>query len=388
MKKLLTIFLILLSAQIVLALEEPFEQPIILEPEEQKIEGEYPVVLEPEEFSPYSKEALKGIIERDYNLNSPEGMFKDQLKLNFKKGPLKEIGSQFSYQGNFSENIDDDSRFKYSPALINVGFKGKFKSGKEGFNTLFDITPMHDNFFHRAVLDAWIETNRIKNNTLLFGTSRPTVGIEGGQSPYTLPFINRTQTARNFANVRKTGIRLKGNYKYADYDIGGYSSDTWYSEFMPGVETDLWLNLKPLAGLNGKYGNLNLGGGITTGERNSHDFFVTSAAVAYDYKKFWLRAEFQNADGSNGASGITEKKRYGYNATIAYRFTKKIEGLLRFDDFNPDKDISHNNTREYTAGVNYYILGQTARLIFNYVFCENQSKSDSHKLIFGTQFLL
>lgn len=387
MKKLLTTIFILLSVQIALCIEEPFEQPIILEPED-KTQNEHPVLLEPEDISPYSKQALKGIIEKEYNLKSPDGMFKDQLKLRLEKGPVKETGMQFSYQGNFSENIDNESRFKYTPSALNIGVKGKFRSGKEGFNTLFDVTPIHQNFFHRLVLDAWIETNRIPHHTVMFGTSRPTVGIEGGQSPYTLPFIYRTQTARNFANVRKTGLRVKGDYKYIDYDLGGYSSDTWYSEFMPGVETDLWANIKPLAKAEGKYGNLNLGGGITTGERNSHDFFVTSAAVAYDYKKFWARAEYQNADGSNGASGITEKKRRGYNATVAYHITKKIEALLRYDDFDPDKTISNNNTREYTAGVNYYILGQTAKLIFNYVFCENRGKSDSHKIIFGTQFLL
>lgn len=390
MKRLLLLLLIL-SAQTVLALEEPFDKPVVLETDEiqqQQLEGEIPVVLEPEVISPYSKQALKGIIEKDYDLKSPNGMFKDQLRAEFDHGPLKEVSGQATFQGNFSETFSDNSNFKYNVQGINIGLKGKFRSNKEGFNTLFDVTPIHQNFFHRAVLDAWLETNRIPHHTIIAGTSRPTVGIEGGQSPYTLPFISRTQTARNFANVRKTGLRVKGDYKYIDYDLGGYSSDTWYSEFMPGVETDLWANIKPLAKSEGKYGNLNLGGGIATGERNSHDFFVTSAAVAYDYKKFWMRAEYQHADGSNGASGITELKREGYNLTAAYRITKKIEALLRYDDFDPDKTKSHNNTREYTAGVNYYILGQTARLIFNYVFCQNDSKSDSHKLIIGTQFLL
>ncbi len=349
-------------------------------------ENEKPILLETP--GPYSKEALRGIIEKDYNLNSPSGMFQDQLKLRFEKGPLKEVGAQVSVQGNFSETFSDNSNFKYNPQLINIGFKGKFKSEKEGFNTLFDVTPLHDNFFHRAVLDAWVETNRIPNNTLMFGTSRPNVGVEGGQSPYTLPFINRTQTARNFGNIRKTGIRLKGNYKYLDYDLGGYSSDTWYSEFFPGVESDLWVSFKPLAKNKEKFGNLSLKGGIAAGNRNSTDFLVSSAAISYDYKKLWLRGEFQNADGSNGASGLTDKKRAGYNVTIGYHLTKKIEALARFDDFDPDKNIKDNNQREYTLGLNYYILGQCARIIVNYVFCQNETKPDSHKLIVGTQILL
>ena len=387
MKKIIQIFLVfILLSQISFAIEDNFdeikneetlEQPIILEPEERY----------QEEISPYSKDALKGIIEKDYDINSPEGMFKEQLKLNIKKGIIKDANAQINIQNNISHDWLEEET-KYNMQLINIGLKGKFRSEKEGYNFLFDATPMHDNFWHRFVLDAWVETNRIPHHTLMFGTSRPMVGFEGGQSPYTLPFISRSQTARNYGNIRRTGVRLKGNYKYVDYDIGGYSSDTWYSEFLPGVESDIWVNFKPLANTKGKYGNLNLAGGIALGARNAQDFTVTTAALSYDYKKFWMRAEFANADGSNGASGITEKQRWGYNLTLAYRITKKLEALLRFDDFDNDKNISNNNTKEYTAGINYYVLGQCARIIVNYVFCQNDAKKDSHKLIVGTQFLL
>ena len=361
------------------------EEPIILEKQEKTLEEKIE-----KEINPYSKEALKGIIEKEYDLNNSEGMFKRQLTAQFSKGPIKDIGLQGSFIFNMGETIGkDDSDFKYNTQLINVGLKGKFRNEKEGYNLLFDLTPdMHDDFFHKLVLDAWIETKRIPHNTLMFGTSRPTVGYEGGQCPYLVPFLTRSQTARNFGNIRKTGIRLKGDYKYMDYDIGGYSSDTWYSEFFPGVETDLWVNFKPLAKVKEKYGNLNIGGGIQAGGRNSQDFFVASAAIRYDYKRFWLLAEYQNADGSNGASGLTDKKRWGYNITLAYRITKKLEVLLRYDDFDPNKLVANNNIREYTAGINYFILGQTMRVMLNYVFAQNQGGSDSHKIVVGTQFLL
>ena len=73
---------------------------------------------------------------------------------------------------------------------------------------------------------------------------------------------------------------------------------------------------------------------------------------------------------------------------MAYRLTKKLEFLLRFDDFDKDKSIKNNNSREYTAGINWYILGQCARMMLNYVFCENEAKADSHRIILGTQFIL
>lgn len=394
MKKIIGTFLIfLLFSQTAFALvddktdikkEEAFEQPVLLEPEDIKPE------IKEERYNPYTKEALKGIIEKEYNLESAEGMFHNQLRAEFNKGFIKETGLQANFINNLTQSINEnDSEFKFNPQLINVGIKGKFRSEKEGYNLLFDLTPnIHDNFFHRLVLDAWVETKRIPNNTLMFGTSRPNVGVEGGMSPYLIPFVSRSQTARNFGNIRKTGVRLKGDYKYVDYDIGGYSSDTWYSEFFPGVETDLWVNFKPLAKTDGKFGKLNIGGGYQAGVRNSVDFNVTSAALRYDYKKFKLTSEFQYANGSNGASGLTDAKRWGYNVTLAYKLTKKLEVLLRFDDFDNNKKIANNNTREYSAGINYYVLGQTLRLILNYVYAQNQAKSDSHKIIFATQVLL
>ena len=412
MKKILIIFLILISIAPAFAIEKNAKDDVIIFPDENierkkdLIEGEKEVILEEpvilekqektledkieKEINPYSKEALKGIIEKEYDLNNSEGMFKRQLTAQFNKGIIKDIGLQGSFIFNLSETISEkESNFKYNTQLINVGLKGKFRSEKEGYNLLFDLTPdMHDDFFHKLVLDAWIETKRIPHNTLMFGTSRPNVGYEGGQCPYLVPFLARSQTARNFGNIRKTGIRIKGDYKYLDYDLGGYSSDTWYSEFFPGVETDLWVNFKPLAKVKEKYGNLNIGGGMQTGSRNSQDFFVTSAAIRYDYKRFWMLAEYQNADGSNGASGLTDKKRWGYNITLAYRITKKLEFLLRYDDFDPNKLIANNNIKEYTAGINYFILGQTMRVMLNYVFAQNQGGSDSHKIIVGTQFLL
>jgi phosphate-selective porin len=62
--------------------------------------------------------------------------------------------------------------------------------------------------------------------------------------------------------------------------------------------------------------------------------------------------------------------------------------LCRYDEFDPDKTISNNNQREYTAGVNYYIKGQALKLILNYVYCQNQAAKDSHRILVGTQIAL
>ncbi len=360
-----------------------------IEREKDLIEGEYEVIYEePIELNPYTKEGLKGAIDRDFDLNSNEGLLKNQLHHEFKSGPINDVTFKFGTKGFFLQKFSKDSSLNYDTRLITLSTYGKFKNKKEGYSLLFDLTPMHDNFFHRLVLDAYIESNRIKNNKIILGTSRPTVGIEGGISSYLTPFLYKSQTARNFGHIRKTGLRILGNYKYVDYDIGGYSSDTRYTQFFPGVEANLWVGIKPLANLNDKYGKLYIAGGSNIGSRNSKDFNVSSAAIRYDYKKAWLQSEYQYADGSNGYSGITRKKREGYNITIGYNLTKKLELVARYDDFNNNKKAERTNTKEYTAGINYYIFGQCVRLIVNYIYCQNQLAKNTHRLLFGTQIIL
>ncbi len=397
MKKIIYFIIsIIFSINPLLALDEDiiFSPDKTIEIEKDLIEGEHEIILEKpkvEEVNPYTKQALKGIISKDYDLNSSAGIFKEQLTYKYKRGILKDTTLHGHMIHTLGETFNDnDKDFNYDTSLINVGLSGKFKSNKEKYTLLFDLTPdIFEDFSHRFVLDAHIETTRIKNHTILFGSSRPQLGYEGGNSAKTIPFLTRSQAARNFSNARKTGIKIDGRYKWVDYEVGGFSSDIQYHEFFPGVEGNVWVDFKPLANLNEKKaGKLYLGGGVSTGERNSKDFTVASSALRYDREKFWARAEYQHADGSNGGSGITERKGYGYNVTLAYRLTKKLEFLLRFDDFDKDKSIKNNNTREYTAGLNWYILGQGARIMLNYVFCENEAKKDSHRIILGTQIIL
>lgn len=321
------------------------------------------------------------------NTNRPACLLKEPLTNYFETGPLESIHTWGVVQMNNSTLLPEyaDESNKFNIGLINALIDGQFRGGKENFRIMFDPTPIHDNFFKRFIQDLYVESHRIPHHTVLIGNSRPGVGIEGSQSPYTLPFVNRSQISRNFGNARKFGIRLKGNYSLIDYDLGGYSSDTFFTEFFPGAEFNGWINFKPLGKTDGRYGKLITGGGIAGGQRNSVDFFVAGAYLGYEYKKIWIRMECANADGSNGASGLTSKKRQGWYTTIGYHITKKLEAVARYDEFDPDKTISNNNQREYSCGFNYYIKGQALKLILNYVFCQNENKPDSHRIIVGTQ---
>ena len=326
------------------------------------------------------------------NTRVPASLFKEYTTQHFEKGPLDNIHYWAGFKIDNTTNIsgsDGNATNVLKMSLINVFIDGTFKGGKENFRIMLDPSPNPaEPFMQHLFQDLYIDTKRIPHHRILVGNSRPGVGYEGAGSAYTLPFAARSQISRNFGTIRKLGVRVMGNYSLLDYDIGGYSSGTNFSSFFPGIEFDGWVNFKPLGKTNGKYGKLTLGGGITAGQRDSESFNVVGAYIGYRYKRFWTKAEFANADGSNGGSGFTTKHRQGWYVTAGYKLTKKLELVARYDEFDPDKNIKNNNRREYSAGVNYYIKGQALRVLLNYVFCQNQSTADSHRIVVGLQIML
>lgn len=324
------------------------------------------------------------------NTKVPSCLLKEPLTHNFENGPLESVHLWSVVQMKMNTDfVDNDVDNTFRVGLVNALIDGKLRGGKEDFRIMLDPTPQNDRpYMQNFFKDLYIETHRIPNHTLLIGHSRPTVGIEGGQSPYTLPLASRAQISRHFGNARKLGVRLRGDYSFLDYDLGAYSSGTYFNDFFPGQEFDGWVNFKPLAKCNEKYGKLSTGGGIATGQRDSKNFTTVGAHLGYEYKKMWFRAEYATANGSNGGSGLTRKNRQGYYLTLGYHINKKLEAIVRYDKFDPDKHISHNNQKEYTFGMNYYLKGQALKLILNYVFCQNDSKKDSHRIIVGTQIAI
>ena len=202
-----------------------------------------------------------------------------------------------------------------------------------------------------------------------------------------MPFVARAQIARNFGNSRKVGLRIKGNYDLVEYDIGGYSSDTYFRNFFPGTEFSGWLTLKPLGKTDGRYGKLKLGGGLSAG-RNNISYAVSGVYAGYEYKNFFADFEYSYADGYNGAKRISSNQAEGFYSTIGYKITPKLQFVTRYDQFIPDRNKSNDIRREYSAGVNYFIKGQALKIMLNYVFCQNDLFKDSHRIILGTQLIL
>lgn len=324
------------------------------------------------------------------NIKRPQYLFDDITTKYFEKGPIDSLHTGFAFRGAL--NIDmvngEETHTDETYSMIENHFRGYLKDGKTSFNLSLRYAPRSDvNFMQFLVGNAFISHQITPHNRIVFGNSRTHTGEEGSKQAWAIPLMSYSQIGRNFGNIRKFGVRVIGDYDLVEYDLGGYSSDTYFREFFPGAEFTGWVNFKPLGKTDGRYGKLKLGGGISSGH-NGFTYNVAGAYARYEYKKFKTDFEFSNAEGYNGNLGLSEHHARGMYTTVYYRIHPKLELLARYDRFQPKLDISNGDIKEYVVGANYFIKGQGLKLILNYVYRQNSFTEDSHRIILGTQIML
>lgn len=329
--------------------------------------------------------------ELEYNViydNTP--LLKKYTHMNFKEGPFEYLKPSFTYSGNMNMGPigEEDYHTMYNNSLVDFQINGKFRNAPIEFVGQYNLLSKSKyNYMQTLLKDNFLRFNYIPHHSVTVGYFRLPTGIEGESGARTLPFINKSQMAKTFGNTRGLGFKIEGNYSLADYNIGVTSSDRMFQKFFPGAEFNSWFNLKPLGKTHGEYGELKIGGGLQAGRRDEN-YLVVSTGLSYKYKKMALFAEYGISDGSNGSTGFTKKRAQGVVITAAYNITKKLQFLIRYDMFQPDRTESTKTISEYSAGINYFIRGSALKLMLNYVYRHQPAKTDSHRIIFGTQIVL
>ena len=339
------------------------------------------------------REKLKTV----YNLqvdryDHPEYLFREPLTYHFKPESKMDnihVWGAFNAYNDMALYDNGGIQDKVQFNALNIGVDGFLKNNNGDFRIMMGFpVGSQRNYTQTLFADVYVATNKIPHHRIQIGHFRPQIGMEGGSSAYTLGFLGRSQIARNFGTARRLGGRIKGDYKYIDYDFGLYSSDTFFDSWFSGPEFVGWMNLKPLANVDeNKYGKLKIGGGIDAGKRDDN-FFVTGAYIGYDYKKFSAEFEWANANGYNGYYGHSRKHATGFYTTLGYMITKKLQVLACYDEYIPNKEFLSNKQREMTLGLNYFVKGQALRFILNYAFCQNDVGNDSHRIMLGAQILI
>lgn len=339
-------------------------------------------------------EALHG----EVSAASTKGLLEDTMKMTFEKGPVESIAPWIDFSSAFTNAWTGEkyANTTYGPNFCDIGINGKFRTNddpKSGKKTVFrlmynvgkEITG--NTYLQSFMADNYIMRYWTKDDQILVGYARAAVGIEGGESPFTIPFFTRAQISRTYGNVRTLGVKAQGVHKYYDYSLGAFSSGRFFKDFDPGPEFVGLISVKPLAFTDGKWGKITMGGSLNAGNAESH-YVVGGAHLIYDYKRLKASFEYASADGSNGSTGFTSAQSEGFYGTLAYRITPRLQALVRVDQFDPDKNKVNDIRREYTAGLNYFVKGQALKLMLNYVMYSVENGTYGSRIMTGAQIIL
>lgn len=322
---------------------------------------------------------------------STKGLLEDTMKMTFERGPVESIAPWVDYNGGFS-NIWASEEYKNTTYGINfcdVGVNGKFRDGKTVFRLM--ISPVRsidgNTWFQSLFADNYIIRDISKHNKVLVGNTWVPNGIESKESPLTIPFFARSQISRTYGTSRALGAKLMGDYDLVEYQLGGYSAERFFKDFFPGPEVAGLISVKPFGKTSGQWGKLTMGGSVDAGNAESH-FFVTGSHLIYEYKRLKATFEYATADGSNGSTGFSANQSEGFYGTLAYRITPRLQALIRYDQFDPNKNKANDIRTEYTAGINYFLKGQALKLMLNFVgYCVENGTYGS-RIMTGAQIVL
>ena len=172
---------------------------------------------------------------------------------------------------------------------------------------------------------------------------------------------------------RERGILVRGNVGEFDYNLGifdglGERQNTTDFDSNKALAARLIYKPKSLAGLQigasyatGKVGNLNFLGATQRFERD-----LANAFVVYKKDKLTAQAEYFDVSVKGETTG-TEVDGRSYYGSLGYLFTPQLEGVLRYDEFDANRDSDNAKTKESTLGLNYYIKGNNAKVQANLV---------------------
>lgn len=213
----------------------------------------------------------------------------------------------------------------------------------------------------RILQDAFISLDMGGNWTLDVGQKKIPISYEGLMPTYALDTLERAlfSSQGKLADVRDIGIQATGKWKQVEVTAAvlngtGESQNTKDPNdqktfggrviVKPNVAPGLQVGASALSGT---------GPSGTSTERRGLE-------AVWKRNGLTVRSELVTGLDSNVRS-------QGSYAHIGYQFAPRWESLLRFDTFDPNRDLGNDEVSDAVLGLNYYIQDHNAKLQFNWV---------------------
>jgi phosphate-selective porin len=224
----------------------------------------------------------------------------------------------------------------------------------------------------RAFQEAYVQLTHFKHANFQFGQFKIPLSQEGLQSTAALDTIDRAlfmsdrSRGGTFGDTRELGAMVYGPLgKQFDYQAGVFNGA---GETLNDVDTN---NEKAFVGRFVFHPMAIKGLSIGTSGLYAPDTTIVNPQhqrlgfeSVYQRNKLRLKSEFMM-----GIDGDIHRR--GWYAHAGYRFMPKLEGIFRYDTFDPDTGRETTpasvTERDYITGFNYYIRENNFKVQFNYI---------------------
>lgn len=238
------------------------------------------------------------------------------------------------------------------------------------------------------LLDAYAEIKLAEYFNLTIGQQKVAVSYENQIADNNSESIDRSQVVEALVarskdvignqNGRDIGVQANGSLlpinglHLIDYQIGIYNGAgiNVAADNNQAKDVAARLLIHPFQGLTfgGSYYN-GVGNYLvksTDKATKNKERNRIGAELGYEWKEFSLHSEFLS-----GKDNVITKS--GYYVQAAYFFIpKKFQAVVKFDSFDPNKDITKDVSTLYTIGLNY-LFNANARLQLAYTFKREES---------------
>jgi hypothetical protein len=173
--------------------------------------------------------------------------------------------------------------------------------------------------------------------------------------------------------------------KYGSFAVGVYNGAGYHgNEANKSKALEGRVSLRPLPnqlqGLQISYFGV-------TGKGNtdqSPDYTVNLGFLSYEFNLGTLTAQYYEGKGNSAGSAVDAEgnalERKGYSFFGEFRFppSKKARVIFRYDWFDPDKNVSDNESKTYIAGL-AWDLGRSNIILADYQKVKTPGKSDNDR---------
>lgn len=207
-------------------------------------------------------------------------------------------------------------------------------------------------------------------------------GIESPEVIIFNPAIERTTTIRRlnpYVMFRDIGVQVGGKGSLLNYKValvngkGANQTEQFDPKDILGR-----IGLTPFEhfelGVSGHFGQYQ----PDLNSDNHESRVRLGADVSFMGDPVYFRAEYivREDDLAEGSS----RKMSGWYLLGAYKFTENIQGIARFESYDPETSINENEFTGVLIGANYYFEGNT-RLSLNYEFRDDKLNPDLGNLL-------